>query len=177
MRPPDDAGAAEVGPRTPRRAAAAATVGIVACLALAAAFGVEHGLGIAPCALCLAERWPWRILIGLALVAIFVGGLAGRAAFALTVPVLAVSAGLGILHVGVENKLWPSPFPECRATPLSGGSVGDQLLAMPLRAAKPCDDPTFLIPGLPLSMAAMDLALSLALGLFVVAVLVRTRRR
>jgi hypothetical protein len=38
---------------------------------------------------------------------------------------------------------------------------------MPLRPSKPCDAPTFLVPGLPLSMAAMNLlyALVFAAGL------------
>ena len=33
---------------------------------------------------------------------------------------------------------------------------------MPARPSKPCDEPTFLIPGLPLSMAAMNLLFALA---------------
>jgi disulfide bond formation protein DsbB len=33
---------------------------------------------------------------------------------------------------------------------------------MPARPSKPCDEPTFLIPGLPISMAAMNLLYALA---------------
>ena len=45
-----------------------------------------------------------------------------------------------------------------RASPaLDRGAAG----AMPARPAKPCDEPTFLIPGLPLSMAAMNLIYAL----------------
>ena len=162
-------------PRATPRAIAASVLGALSCFALAAATVVEHGLGIAPCELCLVERWPWRGLIGLALIGLFVPGRGGRAGLVLAIPVILVSVGLGALHVGVENRLWPSPFPECRAAPLRGGSVGDQLLAMPMRAAKPCDDPTFLVPGLPLSMAAMNLALSLAVLGVVAAGLARSR--
>jgi hypothetical protein len=36
--------------------------------------------------------------------------------------------------------------------------------ALPERPAKPCDEPTFLIPALPVSMAAMSLVFSLGLG-------------
>jgi disulfide bond formation protein DsbB len=34
---------------------------------------------------------------------------------------------------------------------------------MPARPSKPCDDPTYLIPGLPVSMAAMNLIFALAM--------------
>ena len=163
-------------PRATPSAAAAAVLGALGCFALAAAYAVEHGLGIAPCELCLLERWPWRALIALSLIGIFVPGRGGRAALVLAVPVILVSIGLASLHVGVENGLWPSPFPECRATPLAGGSVGEQLLRMPMRAAKPCDDPTFLVPGLPFSMATMDLALSLAVLAVAAAGLTRSGR-
>jgi disulfide bond formation protein DsbB len=48
-------------------------------------------------------------------------------------------------------------LPECAAPRFSGGSIAQRLAAMPARPAKPCDAPTFLIPGLPVSMAAMNL--------------------
>ena len=44
--------------------------------------------------------------------------------------------------------------------------MSDRLSRMPARPAKPCDEPTFLIPGLPVSMAGMNLALSAVLALF-----------
>ena len=37
-----------------------------------------------------------------------------------------------------------------------------RLAAMPLRPAKPCEDPDFLVPGLPISMTQMGLAYALA---------------
>jgi hypothetical protein len=36
---------------------------------------------------------------------------------------------------------------------------------MPTQPAKPCDSPNFLIPGLPVSLAAMDLLYATALAL------------
>jgi disulfide bond formation protein DsbB len=44
---------------------------VLGLLALGAAFGAQDFLGMAPCELCLWERWPYRILIGLGLVAVF----------------------------------------------------------------------------------------------------------
>ena len=42
-----------------------------------------------------------------------------------------------------------------------GGSIAERLASMPARPAKPCDDPTYLIPGVPVSLAAMNLLFAL----------------
>jgi disulfide bond formation protein DsbB len=125
--------------------------------ALAAAFVAEWYLHLVPCALCLVERWPYRVSIGLALLALV---LPRRLWLVLAVAALMVAAGLGLVHVGVEQGWWPSPLPECAAPHLSG-SIADRLAAMPDRPSKPCDEPTFLIPGLPLSMASMNMLYAL----------------
>jgi disulfide bond formation protein DsbB len=52
-------------------------------------------------------------------------------------------------------------LPECAAPHISGASIAERLASMPARPSKPCDDPTYLLPGVPLSMAAMNLLFSL----------------
>ena len=47
---------------------------------------------------------------------------------------------------------------------------------MPARPAKPCEDATYLIPGLPISMAAMNLLYALAFAVLLGAALWRDRR-
>lgn len=82
---------------------------------LAGAF-IFQALGYAPCKMCYWQRWPHAIAVVL-----------GGAAIATKLRVLswlgaanmAVSAGLGIYHSGVERKLWEGP------TSCSGGSVAD----------------------------------------------------
>jgi disulfide bond formation protein DsbB len=69
---------------------------------------------------------------------------------------------LAFVHVGVEQGYWPSPLPECAAPHFSAGTIAERLASMPARPSKPCDEPTFLVPGLPLSMAAMNLVFALA---------------
>ena len=66
-------------------------------------------------------------------------------------------AAISFVHVGVEAHWWPSPLPECAAPHFAGGSIAERLASMPLRPAKPCDEAAYLIPGLPISMAAMNL--------------------
>lgn len=126
-------------------------------VALGVALGTERWGGLVPCALCLLERWPYRVLIVLAVVALVVPARAARWALALAVPVLLAGAVLGVIHVGVEQGAWPSPLPECAAPHITATTIAGRLAQMPARPSKPCDDPTYLIPGLPISMAAMNL--------------------
>jgi disulfide bond formation protein DsbB len=92
-------------------------------LALGTAFAAQHVLGMAPCALCLWERWPYRILILLGIVALRVRPPVRRALLWLATLTLFCGAGIGLLHVGVEHGWWPSPLPECNASNLLAGSL------------------------------------------------------
>jgi disulfide bond formation protein DsbB len=77
------------------------------------------------------------------------------------------SGAVALVHLGVEAHWWPSPLPGC-AAPSAGASrsVDDMLASLAAAPAKPCDEPTYLIPGLPVSMAAMNLLYALGLGGF-----------
>jgi disulfide bond formation protein DsbB len=133
---------------------------VLGLLALATAFGAQDLLGMAPCDLCLWERWPYRLLVLLGAVAFGVSPLFRRALLWIAVLTLLCGAAIGFLHVGVEQHWWPSPFPECSASNLLGGSVGSLIANLPAAPAKPCDAPDFLIPGLPVSFATMDFLLA-----------------
>ena len=139
----------------------------VAVLAAAApifARASEGIWGIAPCELCLWQRWPYWAAAILALAAALLprrrrllGGLALLA-------VLASGAVAGF-HVGVEQSWWPSPLPGCQVPrAVLGGSIDDMLRGLSAAPSKPCDAPTYLIPGLPVSMAAMNLLYALGLS-------------
>jgi disulfide bond formation protein DsbB len=146
--------------------ASALLIALLAAAAPAFAIGSEGWWGLAPCALCLWQRWPYWVAAGLAAgAAAWPGrgralllGAAGLAAFA--------SAAIGGFHVGVEQGWWPSPLPGC-AAPVAGGgalSLDEMMRALAAAPTKPCDAPTYLIPGLPLSMAGMNLIYGLGLG-------------
>ena len=142
----------------------ALTGAIASAVVLALAHGSETWAELVPCALCLWERWPYRIAFLLGVGAMLLPPVHARLLVWLMILVLAAGAALGFVHVGVEFGWWPSPLPECAAPRLSTGSIADRFAAMPARPAKPCDEPAFLIPGLPLSMAAMNFLYSLALA-------------
>ena len=144
------------------------SLGLLAALAAAAALGIAWATeiwgGLVPCALCLLERWPYRLVIVLGLLASVTPLRLSRALLLLAILCLAGGAVAGAVHLGVENGWWPSPLPECAAPHISGASITQRLASMPARPSKPCDDPTYLIPRLPLSMAAMNLLYALAIS-------------
>jgi disulfide bond formation protein DsbB len=139
---------------------------LASAAALGGALASERWLGLVPCALCLWERWPYRVAIALGLLALALPRRAARWALAAAGVAILAGAALAATHVGVEQGWWPSPLPECAAPSLGGGSIAERLARMPATVSKPCDEPTFLVPGLPVSMAAANLILALALAGF-----------
>jgi disulfide bond formation protein DsbB len=149
-------------PALVRLALALSALAAAAALAGAAA-AEQHGL--VPCALCLIERWPYWIALVLALAGLALPRALGRVALGLVAAAVLGGAAVAALHVGVEAKWWPSPLPECSAPRVAaGGSIAERLASMPARPAKPCDEPTYLIPGVPLSTAGLNLIFALAFG-------------
>jgi disulfide bond formation protein DsbB len=130
---------------------------LLAAAALGLALATERWGGLVPCALCLLERWPFRVVIVLGLLALITPAPVPRVLLGLAALVMLADTGLALVHVGVEYRWWPSPLPECAAPRLAGGSIAERLASMPVRPAKPCDEPTFLIPSVPVSMAMMNL--------------------
>lgn len=142
-------------------------LGIVLVLSLAtlgAAIASERWGGLVPCAMCLVERWPWRAAIVIAAAGLVAPRQAAYVLGWLAVLALAASVVAGATHVGVEWHLWPSPFPECMAPTFHAGSIAQRLASMPLKPSKSCEDATYLIPHLPISMAMMNLLDSLIVG-------------
>ncbi len=156
---------------------------LICALAAGAALGIalasEYWGGLVPCALCLWERVPYRVAIGLGVVGCLLpgGNLPRRWILFLIMLATLAAAGLAFVHVGVELGYWPSPLPECATKVVDFGSIAERLAAMPARPAKPCDEPTFLIPGVPLSMAAMNLLFALALSAWIAIYLWSSRGR
>jgi disulfide bond formation protein DsbB len=135
---------------------------VVAAAALGTALASEKWEGLVPCALCLIERWPYRIAIVLGLVGLVLPRALARLALALLGLTILAGAAAAVVHVGVEQRLWPSPLPECMAPTFSGGSIAQRLASMPPKPNKACEDPSYLVPFVPVSMATMNLIFSLA---------------
>jgi disulfide bond formation protein DsbB len=134
---------------------------------LAGAFAFEHIGGLAPCVLCLYQRWPHALAIvfGIAAFAVWPRN-SGAAALALGLAALGlfVGAAIAAYHVGVEQRWWTGPM-ACGAT---GPSLSSAMTAEALRKALlaapvvRCDEIAWSLFGL--SMAAYNFIASLALG-------------
>ena len=152
---------------------------IIALLAAAAplfAVGSETWWGLAPCALCLWQRWPYWAAAGFAALAAALPGRGRVAALVVSGLAAFASAAIGGFHVGVEQGWWPSPLPGCAAPSATGPmSIDEMMRALAAAPTKPCDAATYLIPGLPLSMAAMNLIYGAGLGLLALALARRGR--
>jgi len=145
--------------------------------ALCVALGAEHFLGMAPCPLCFWERWPYRVLILLGAIGLFMPPTLRRIVLWLAALVFVWAMGLAFLHVGVEHHWWPSPLPECNAPGLKMSSVANLIASMPMTPSKPCDAPNFLIPWLPISFAMMDFILAaMGAGLLTAYLIITTGR-
>ena len=145
-------------------AAGAGFVALAAAAAIAFALFFQYGLGYAPCALCLMERWPYYIGIPLAAAVALLAarggmGAAVTAGLGLLALDFLVGFGLGAYHAGVEWRLWAGP-----ATCTAGAAqIGGNLLES-LRHSRivPCDVATWRFAGL--SFAGWNAALSIVLG-------------
>jgi disulfide bond formation protein DsbB len=136
-----------------------------AAFALGLALASERWGGLVPCALCLLERWPYRVAIVAGLLAALLPYRWARPLLVLVLLSMLAAIALAFVHVGVEQHYWPSPLPECAAPRFAGGSIAERLAQMPPRPSRSCEDPTYLIPGVPISMAAMNLLYALAMAL------------
>ncbi len=149
-------------------------VGLLVALGALAALGVAYWaqdvLQLVPCPLCLWERWPYRAVIALGILATLCRPGTGRFVLGVCFLALIGAAALGLLHTGVEFHWWKSPLPECNGILTPG-------MPLPLVPAKPCDEPTFLIPSLPVSMAAMNFIYATAFAFLLLAYLSRKPRR
>ena len=132
---------------------------------LGGAFAFQYLGGLAPCQLCLYQRWPHgaAILIGLLVLATGWRGIAWAGALAAL-----ATAGIGIFHVGVE-QLWWEGLATCTVNTMEGLS-GSDLLSTDITVGAPaaCDKIAWSMLGI--SMPGWNVILSLGLaGLWVLA--------
>ncbi|WP_299294238.1 disulfide bond formation protein B [uncultured Tateyamaria sp.] len=126
---------------------------------LLGAFAFQHLGGLAPCKMCIWQRYPHVIAIAIGALALFVPAPALLALGALAA---LATAGVGGYHVGVEQGWWEGPS-TCTSGPvgsLDADALFDQIMTAPLVR---CDDIAWEFAGL--SMAGWNMVLSLGLAL------------
>ncbi|WP_068306346.1 disulfide bond formation protein B [Pararhodobacter sp. CCB-MM2] len=126
---------------------------------LAGALFFQYGMGLAPCQLCIEQRWPHLAAL---LIGILVFFVPNRLLMALGALAAATSGGLGIFHTGVERGWWEGPT-ACSGTAdistLSPSAALDAIMAAPVVR---CTDVAWEMLGL--SMASWNAIFSFALA-------------
>src|SRR6185295_12262363 len=128
---------------------------------LGAALLSQYWGGLAPCELCLLQRWPWGVAIVISFVATMVGS---RPALpwvaALLAAVFAVSVAFAFYHVGVERHWFAGPS-ACSGAATAADTV-EALKAQILRQQPVrCDEVAWSLAGV--SLAGWNLLASLVM--------------
>ncbi|MGY9019036.1 MAG: disulfide bond formation protein B [Alphaproteobacteria bacterium] len=143
---------------------AASIAALAAAGLLIAVFAMQYIGGLAPCSLCLTQRWPHSVALALGLIALMpiTAAPARRLLLALIALSFAVTAGIGAYHAGVEYGWFAVPT-ACSGT-ISGNTVEElkrQLMAQPVVR---CDEVAWSLFGV--SLAGYNFLASSALALF-----------
>lgn len=125
---------------------------------LLGAFGFQYIGGMAPCTLCLWQRWPHAAAVVIGVLALVVGGRVWGYLGALAA---ATTAGIGLFHTGVERGWWEG-LASCSAGSIKGLSVA-QLLDPSASVAAPVRCDTVPWEMFTLSMATWNMVLSVGL--------------
>jgi disulfide bond formation protein DsbB len=159
--------------RQPTRAFTAFVL-MASAVVLGGALLSEYWGGLAPCELCLLQRWPWGVAIVISFVATMVGSRPPLPWVALLLAVVfVVSSGLAFYHVGVEQH-WVAGPTACSGAATAADTVealkAQILHQQPVR----CDEPAWLLWGV--SMAGWNLLASLVMTGCCLAAFLQSRR-
>lgn len=140
---------------------------------LLGAWAFQHLGGLAPCKMCIWQRWPHGVAIAVGALVLLVPLGIGALRLLLGAGVLATltTAAIGGYHTGVERGWWEGPS-SCSSGSTAGMSTDelmDQIMSAPLVR---CDEVAWQMLGL--SMASWNMLASLLLAVFWVMALRRT---
>jgi disulfide bond formation protein DsbB len=146
---------------------------VASAIVLGTALLSQYWGGLAPCELCLMQRWPWAAVIVISLVVVLVGERAGLAWVALLLGlVFAVSVVMAFYHVGVEQHWFAGPT-ACTAS--EGGAMTLEQMKQQILGTAPvlCDRPAWTLFGV--SLAGWNLLASLIMTGCCIAALLQAR--
>lgn len=139
-------------------------VGLASCLVLATAYAFEYLANLQPCVLCIYQRIPYAVAIGLMLVAAILrkNSQFNLILFIATSVVFAIGSAIAIFHIGIEQHLWPGT-PECGNFMKTDSveALRKQLLAQPIVR---CDEVAWSLFGI--SMTGYNFLISTSLLLY-----------
>jgi disulfide bond formation protein DsbB len=147
---------------------------ITSAIVLSAVCVAQYWGGLAPCELCLLQRWPWAVAIVISFVATMVGSRPALPWVALLLAVVfTVSDGFAAYHVAVEQH-WVQGPTACSGAATAADTL-EALKAQLLRQQPVrCDEVAWSLWGI--SLAGWNLIGSVVMLSCCIAVLVQSRR-
>jgi disulfide bond formation protein DsbB len=135
----------------------------------------QYWFGLAPCELCLYERWPWEAAIVISLVALVVGSEPGLPWVALVLALVFIAGtGLAFYHVGVEQHWFAGPT-ACTAPAKTAQTLAELKAQLMNQQVVRCDVPAWTLWGV--SLAGWNLIASAAMAGICIAAAFLARRR
>jgi disulfide bond formation protein DsbB len=154
---------------------AAALILAASAAVLGTALAFQHWGGLAPCVLCIWQRYAHGGIMVFAALALAAGRPHWRSALLIGSAVAALAgAGIAMFHVGVEQHWWQGTA-ECGSTLGPAATIEElraQLLAQPVVR---CDEVAWSLFGI--SMAGYNVILSLVIAAFAIVAAHRTWRQ
>lgn len=130
---------------------------------LGMALSSQYWGGLAPCELCILQRWPWAVAITISIVVLFVGHRRSLPWVALALGlVFVVSTGFAFYHLGVEQHWFAGPS---ACTPGAAGPTTLEEMRRQILAAQVvrCDEVQWSLYGV--SLAGWNLLASFLMAL------------
>src|SRR5690348_12322270 len=142
---------------------------VASALVLGAALVSQYWGGLAPCELCLKERWPWDAALAIAALWFLLSGRVPGGWPAVVLALIFVAgAALAFYHVGVEQHWFAGPS-ACSGAPIAGGSIADLKAQLLARPPVRCDEVAWSLFGISLAgwnlLASIVLAVGAAVGM------------
>jgi len=130
---------------------------------LGSAFAFQHVGGLAPCVLCIYQRWPWVGVIALSALVLFAlpSLRARRLALAVACLLLLVGTGIAGYHVGVEQNWWAGTA-ECGDEGGASQTAEDLKRQLMATEVARCDEAAWSLFGI--SMAGWNMLISLGMA-------------
>lgn len=137
---------------------------------IASVFISQYGFGLQPCELCLYQRMPFYAGLGVSLLLVIFGSKKriGFALLGVLAICFAISAALGLFHLGVEYKWWTYNSGCTAGIFGKGSSTADILAALKNAAVVKCDERVEFLFGM--TMAFYNVLVSA--GLFVATIII-----
>lgn len=149
-------------------------LGVTCILLISGAFFFQYGLGLTPCVLCLWERIPHYIgiILGLSAFALYPKHPKLAVTFhTLLILGIAVSGGLSVFHVGVEQEFWTF---NCQDT-IDGASTEEIMAQLYASPAIDCKDIQWSLFGISITGYNFLVCFGLVCSALITAVCARRR--